>query len=85
MEKTVKIIELDPKKKGVSEWPHPVLGLSKPHRDVPLRERSGVSMGQKKSRCGAGHLGGWGRSCYGSMGQGTFYLELGHLNGEGTS
>lgn len=45
LEKTVKIVELDPQKKGVSEWPRVVLGMSQPHGDVPLREGSGASQG----------------------------------------
>lgn len=43
LEKTVTIVELDPKTKGISEWPQLVLGMSQPHGDVPLREGSGAS------------------------------------------
>lgn len=36
LEKTVKIVELDPKTKGISEWPRVALGMSQPHGDVPV-------------------------------------------------
>lgn len=48
LEKTVKIVELDPKAKGISEWPWLLLGMSQPHGDVPLREGSGASQGTRE-------------------------------------
>ena len=48
LEKTVKVVELDPKTKGVGEWPQHVLGMHQPHGDVPLREGSGASQGTRE-------------------------------------
>lgn len=78
----MKIVELDPKTKGVSEWPWLVLGMSQPHGDVPLERSvwdisgykgshtvgSGTSWGMKdiSPRVGLGHLGGRGTSYYGA-------------------
>lgn len=59
LEKTVKIIELDPTTKGISEWPWLVLGMSQPHGDVPLREGSGAPQGTREVPLWVwGHLGG---------------------------
>lgn len=75
LEKTVKIIELDPKAKGVSEWPWLVLGMSQGRSRGVSGSPTADILKDVPPRVGLGHLGGQGMSS----------LELWHLGGQETS
>lgn len=75
LEKTVKIIELDPKAKGVSEWPWLVLGMSQGRSRGVSGSPTADILKDVPPRVGLGHLGGQGMSS----------LELWRLGGRETS